>query len=161
MKSLDNLVSEVNEVILAKISGTHHSEGICRIATRGTERVIYNEKNQQVLFDDKYNHYFYHLLIGESTEKIQAGGKKALYNITATIELVCFSSLRNFDDYIKSKLSLIRDAKIEDINYNSLDLFKREVGDVDKFNLSKYLFSVKYQLVYKSDSCYIDSCDEC
>jgi len=154
MQRIDELVCEINKKIL-DIDGTSMLHGVSRRTLRDKDNVIYDENQNQVILTDNYNHFGYHLFQTESYEPLKAAGKAKKSKAVSTIELVCYSESRNYDDHVKECLSAFPDVVIVSFNPNGLTLFQRDVGNPKdmNFNIGKYLFSITYRINHIVNFC--------
>lgn len=152
MKLLDEIVSDIN----CKIKPQDNSfvAGIVRVVSKNNIDLNYIG-DDQISFDDKFRNYLYHKISAESFETLQNRGKKKIYNRTATIDLIVMSDSRSFDDYLISKLSGIDQLNILRIDWDSVGIYRREVGNLNSYDPKKYVFAIRYEVVYKSE------CNEC
>jgi hypothetical protein len=154
MLSLVNEIDLINQELINGIRDSHKFYGLVKTTTRGEETQNFEVKSKdQVIIDDSFKSFFYHKLKDIKYNQIQAPGKKKLYNAIATIGLVCFSELNNFDEHIINRLSNIKLATISDTDYDSQKIIAEETAK-KTFDFNKYLFVVNYQILYKTDNCY-------
>lgn len=154
MQRIDQIICEINEKI-ANHNGTLKIHGITRRTIRDRENILYDEKNDQVILTDDYNHNAYHLFLTESYEPLKSGGKNKKSKAISNIEMVCYSEDRNYDDFIKSILSSFDQITIVSLNPNGLSIFQRDVGNPKdlNFNIGKYLFSITYRIIHEVNFC--------
>lgn len=152
MKLLDEIVFDIN----CKIKPKENSflAGIARVVSKDGVDLNYIG-DDQISFDDKYPNYLYHKISEERFEVLQNRGKRKTYNRTATIDLIVMSESRSLDDYLVSKLSTVDQLNILSIDWDSIAIYRREVGNLTSYDPKKYVFTIRYQVVYKSE------CDEC
>jgi len=152
MKLLDEIVFNINCII--KPPENSFIGGIVRTVSREGIELNYIGEDQ-ISFDDKYSNYLYHKISDERFEILQNRGKKKIYNRTAIIDLNVMSESRSFDDFLIKKLSTIDQLNILSIDRNSVSIYRREVGSLTSYDPKKYVFTIRYEVVYKSE------CDEC
>ncbi len=153
MQHLDSLIELVNTEIKTGATSLRHSiNAIVRKIEKGKEVLNYDINEKIISFDDANDVYLYHRQIESSYSIIQGRGKKNTYSISAKMELVCYSKLRNTQDYLTDKLSNIKDLEITGSENDSIKIFKDEVGK-DGYDLSHYIFKINYSLKYYSDNC--------
>lgn len=152
MKLLDEIVSSIN----CTINPNENSflGGIVRIVSKEGIDINYISETQ-ISFDDKFLNYLYHKVTSESFEVLQYRGNRTTYNRTARLNLIVMSDSRSFDDYLVLKLSKIKHLNILSIDWDSVGIYRREVGNLNSYDPKKYVFSISYEVVYKSE------CDEC
>lgn len=160
MKSLDEIIDTINKALSKNLSLTFHSEGIVKTTQKGNDVFNYNKDLLPIVPDDKYQVYVYHKLRSERPAIFQTRGKINIYDITANLDLFIYSSSRNYDDFVKSRLCEITDLTLLNIDHDSLKISRQEIpGKI--LDPSKYFFVVNYQVKYKSSKCYVETCDEC
>lgn len=152
MKLLDEIVYNINCII--NPNSNSFVGGIVRVVSK--EGIDHNYiGDDHISFDDKYSNYLYHKITGESFEVLQNRGNKTTYNRTARLNIVVMTESRGFDDYLVSKLSKIKHLNILSIDWDSVGIYRREVGNLNSYDPKKYVFTISYEVVYKSE------CDEC
>lgn len=154
MKLLDDIVYEINCVLKESIRGTYKENGIVRQVDKDGQILNYDINENQIQFDDSYENLFYHKIVSEDFAVIKGQGKATSYNRTASMSLICYSRYRDFDDYLSSKLSKIKHLTIQNIDWDSVGIFNREIGNNNSYNTNHYVFSIQYQIVYKTNGCY-------
>jgi hypothetical protein len=153
MQHLDRLVEIVNTEIKTGLSSLRTSvNAIVRRVEKGTETLNYDINEKVISFDDANDVYLYHREIESLYTVIQGRGKKYLYSVSTKMELICYSKLRNAQDYLTDKLSNIKDLEITGSDNDSIKIFKEESGK-EGFDLSHYVFKINYNLKYHSDNC--------
>lgn len=152
MKLLDEIVSNINCAI--QLKGNSFLGGIVRVVSKEGVDCNYIE-DKHISFDDKYANYLYHKIVSESFETIQNRGNIKVYNRTARMILVVMSESRSFDDYLVSKLTKVKHLNILGIDWDSVGIYRREVGGLNSYDPKKYIFAIEYEVVYKSE------CNEC
>lgn len=152
MKLLDEIVSNINCII--KPNENSFIGGIVRTVSKDNIELNYIGEDQ-ISFDDKYSNYLYHKISDERFEVLQNRGKKKIYNRTAILDLVVMSEDRSFDDFLINKLSTKDQLNILSIDRNSVSIYRREVGNLNSYDPKKYVFAIRYEVVYKSE------CNEC
>lgn len=152
MKLLDEIVFNINCII--KPETNSFIGGIVRTVSKENTELNYIG-DDQISFDDKYLNYFYHKISNENFETLQNRGKRKIYNRTATIDLIVMSESRSFDDFLVDKLSTISQLNILNIDRDSVGIYRREVGNLNSYDPKKYVFTIRYEVVYKSE------CNEC
>jgi len=151
MKLLDEIVSNIN-CSLTGIKGTFFSAGIARVVLHDAVDKNYIGEDQ-ITFDDKFQNYFYHKIVSETFDLLQSRGKRKVFNRTATMDLLVMTEYRDFDDYLVSKLSDVNHLNIQGIDWDSVGIYRREVGNLNSYDPKKYVFAIRYQVVYKTE-CY-------
>jgi hypothetical protein len=160
MKHLDEIINGINQTLINGVGMTYHCEGIVKQIERGNERLNINKDLQPVIPDDKYEIYIYHKLRNERGEVFQKRGKKTVYTINSNLDLYVYSSYRNFDDWVKSRLCEVSDLTIVGLDHDSLRIFKSEIPS-GNYDPKKYFFVVNYQVQYKSTHCNVQISDVC
>jgi hypothetical protein len=150
MTRKDVLVSTINNHI--KVIDNALLIGLVRTTEKGDEKLNFDISNNVVAFDDKYDMFSYHKVIKEGFEEIQSRGKNKTYNITANINLIVYTSSRDTTDLLVSAMSRIKDVVLLSVDYDSLKIIRQETNKTD-FDPSKYIFSINYDLRYKSSEC--------
>jgi hypothetical protein len=154
MQYLDNIVENFNSKLTTGLVGDKNCYGLVA-AAKGEDQVEWVDKNENNVHfnsDKKYN--FYHRINRVSSSLVvPTPGKKKLYNVTAQIDLIVFTSCRNFDEWIMKCISEISILTLLNIDYDAYKILKNETGASNYNFNNQYIFVVNYNALFQSDLC--------
>jgi len=154
MQSLLSEIENINKELIIGIIGSYKSYGLVKTTVRNKEVQNFEiSSKEQVIIDDSFKSFFYHKLKGIKYTVVKAPGKKKQYNAIATIALIGFSELNNFDEHIINGLSNSNLVTISDTDYDSQKIISEETAKSTFDFDNRFLFVVNYQINYKADNC--------
>ncbi len=164
MSILNSKISELKcslDSYLLSQSFTSFSYGLVRYASlkdgNKFQTVNYDEKEERVTFDDRYDSSFYFKCNRKSFEKIKSSGKTQNYIISAEVELFVMAKSSKIEDIIISQLIKNGQIEITNINSDSDSISKKEIG-THGFELTQSLLSISFNIKYRSNECEVDGC---
>lgn len=135
---------------------TTFSYGLVRFANtkefNKLQTVNFEENGNRVTFDDSYDCSFYFKSSKEYFSEERSGGKANKYLISASIDMFVMSKYGNTKDIIIAFLTENGSFKINEIDNNSDSINRSELGS-HGYELSQSLYSIKFDLKYRSNEC--------
>lgn len=159
MQLLDEIVNQINKDISKSMSGVV-AHGIVRSVVNSGKTINYDEKGNQISFDDKSDVFLYHKSISAPYSELRAPGKTKTYQVNANTEVYVYSKKRNTEDLINTVLSKYKNISITNLNTDSAAIFAKE-ADAEHFKPEHYVFVISYQIIFKTSDCLKDVCNEC
>lgn len=118
--------------------------------TKKDGKIVNYYKQEQVVYDDKYDVFIYYKLYDESLDPLKSAGKKTFYNATANVQMFVYSKVGT--DWIKAELSNIKGLLISNINHKSNEIFEKEFG-ADKYDPALSVELISFGVTYKVEYC--------
>ncbi len=159
MQLLDEIVNQINTDIKKAVSSVV-AHGIVNTITKSGVTTNYDELGNPIAFDDKSDIYLYHKSGSSSYSELRAAGKTKTYQVTADVTVYVLSKKRNTEDIINTVLSKYKNISITNLNTDGAAIFAKE-ANIEQFNPAHYVFSLSYQVKYKTSDCLKDVCNEC
>lgn len=154
MTYLDNIVEPINAEILKGFESLQlNVAGLVTAAKNETEPKFVDKGGKNVHFDSTMDINLYHRVVRANSQEIKSGGKKKLFEINADFELVCFTSCRDFDEVVISKLYFFPFVTSTRTDYDAYRILQKEVGVKDYDFNNKFIFVVTYNTLYQSPLC--------
>lgn len=154
MQYLDNIAEPINEEILKGLTGLSlNVSGIVTAVKNASEPKFVDKEGKNVHLDSDADINLYHRVVRANSKEIRSGGKKKNYEINADFELVCFTSCRDFDEVVLSKLYLFSFIVSTNTDYDAYRILQKEVGAKDYDFNNKFIFVVTYNALYQSELC--------
>lgn len=150
MKYLDDIAEAINTAVDVKKSLIY---GIVRQANHGKEGMLIDKNGGTISFSNEFNAMILHSVNSSSLDELNIIGKKKRYNIVANIDLVAYSTLRNFDEYMLGILGQFPHITVRNVDYDGYRILKNTFGQ-NEFDFNKYIFKINYEARKVTDLCF-------